>query len=681
MNFVKRRLSPLIMSVLLIIWSLFVFIRFYNRYDFASLLVVFFNLPTLAKIFGHPDLLLSYISTAANLLALIFSSWILPAWFMARLKVESRPGLESFLLSVGLGLGGWSLLTFLLGLAGLLQPWLFRALLWSAFTISLGQFYLGRGWRTFKPQSALPVRDLFSICCLGIGVTVLAVNIISALAPETHFDTLFYHLAVPSLYKIHGRIFNIPFNSTSYFPQNIEMLYLLGLIVNNDTFTRLLHLLLGLGSSLVIYVIGRQYFSRTTGIVAAAIFYIIPQVALESWTAMTDLGLSFFVLLNLLCLLRWLEDKEKNIKFLRLAAILAGLAIGTKYTAAPLVVIGLFFILGGNTPGRVRLVEAGKFLLIVGIFIAPFLIKNYAFTGSPVAPFIMSPVKSPAHPDFQLATFIDDCGRPQSWQIKEMFIKPWIVVLDRGSLNSLAGPLFLLFLPLFIWLFIAPDKDLYTKYLLWYLGIYFIFWMIQTSSWRYIQPALPVYGLLVGSILGHKKIDKFNHNLLRAAIVAVLLGNLAIILVAVEKRQPFGVIAGVETRENYLSRSQPFYPNPVYSVLDFANKNLPAGVRILFVGETRGYYCQRDFIANCSYDVPTFQKYFKSAASSASLAQKLRQDGIEYIIFNRNELIRLQESYHFYDFQPVDLRLLRDFWANHSQELQYCDGVGLYRIF
>ena len=665
-----------VLALLIAIWGIFVLYKFYNLSEFTSVYVLLSSLPALGGIFRHPALLAGYGWSLIVSGALIFSSFMAGAGYLGVLQIRTRSAIEEFVISTGLGLGAWSLLTFSLGLAGWLRPLLFNLIFWGATLWSAWYFYR-RPRPTYEAAPAGETsRDYFSLSCVVLLGLLTAINLASALVPEIHYDALFYHLALPSLYQMHGRIANIPFNSFSYFPQNMEMLYLLGLMVGNDTVTRLLHLFMGVGSALVIYVIGRRYFSRQIAVIATTGFYFVPQVVLENWTAMNDLGVTYFVLLSLLCLLIWLEDGPSRRGYLSLTAVYAGLAVGTKYISVPIIFITPVLLWYYKRSWR----QVSKFLLIVALLMAPLLIKNAVFSGSPLAPFVMTGASSAASPDFRNVSYLDDCQHPRTLNFREILIGPWTSIMDQGSLNSLVGPLFLVFLPFLFLLFLQPGKNRATVILFAYLAAYFVFWRTQSTGWRFFLPALPVFCLLIGASLYQEKMDDMNRRLLKFVIMAVMLGNMALVCAGVEQRNTFAVLSGQQTKEAYLRERHPYYPTTAYPVIEYINQNLPLTAKVLFVGETRGYYCRRDFIANSAFDVPTFQKYYKAANSGAQLAAELKNDGITHILFSEAELYRVQKQYVQYDFNHRDLQILQQFWPDFTKQLYFKNSVGLYLI-
>lgn len=672
MNFNTEQYKKGILSFLLLVWGSYVLVRFYHPAEFAYLPALLDN------IFFWPKgyLLTGYLWTLVNLLAFVYQNTVIGVLILSKVTAKPSSLLERYLPAFGLGVISWSYLTFFLGLAGFLDPLFFQLLFWlttagcTIMVIRKKELFL------FPVLHPPAVKDLFSKLCLAFILLTAVLNFVGALGPEIHYDALFYHLALPAAYQLQGQITALPFNSFSFFPQNMEMLYLFSLLVNNDLLARLLHWLMGLGSMLLVYLLGRKYFSRPAAILAAAGFYLIPQVSLESWTAMNDLGVVFFVLLSWLCVLAWLTRGKLSPGYLHLAAVFTGFAMGIKFIAFPLVIITiLIYFLQyrrfSGTPWQ-KIKPIVWYSLIILLLIAPWLVKNAVSSGSAFAPFSLA--------TFKLEMYLNDCQHLHSYHWKEILLVPWQGILDEKSLDSLIGPLFLLALPLLIVLFDLCRCQPAIKKFSFFLLIYFVLWRSQTSSWRFFLPALPVFCLLIGSIAYSLKIDPLNRKLLLGVFLLVFYGNLGLIVSSLQQKQTPAVIAGTEPRESYLTKSHMFYSSPSFAAISFLNRLVPAGTAVLFVGETRTYYSQFKAIANSAFDFPSFQDYFKKAQTAAELAKDLQQDGISYILFSESELQRMQMQYKMFDFSRLDIQLLREFWLNNSRVLYYKDGVGVYQI-
>ncbi len=118
------------------------------------------------------------------------------------------------------------------------------------------------------------------------------------------------------------------------------------------------------------------------------------------------------------------------------------------------------------------------------------------------------------------------------------------------------------------------------------------------------------------------------------------------------------VALGQESREQYLIRTLGYY-----KAAQFASKELPSDSRILFIGEFRSYYFDRDVLAPSPYDRHPLEAWVESARSPEDLARRLAAEGITHVVLNTREFARLQKQYRILTFTgedaPVKDRILR----------------------
>ena len=138
-----------------------------------------------------------------------------------------------------------------------------------------------------------------------------------------------------------------------------------GASVNNGT---ILVTLLGLGSTIIIYRIGKELYSKPTGLVAAALFALSPWELVLSRSFLIDAQCLFF---SLLCLyVGILAIRKGSIKLSLVSGIFFAAALLTKYFAAFILIPLLLFLLYSK-PKKIRL-----FLSQVTAFILPTLLSS-----------------------------------------------------------------------------------------------------------------------------------------------------------------------------------------------------------------------------------------------------------------------------------------------------------------
>jgi 4-amino-4-deoxy-L-arabinose transferase-like glycosyltransferase len=126
--------------------------------------------------------------------------------------------------------------------------------------------------------------------------------------------------------------------------------------------------LLGLGSTIIIYVIGKELYSKPTGLVAAALFALSPWELVLSRSFLIDVQCLFF---SLLCLyVGILAIRRGSVKFSIISGIFFAAALLTKYFAAFMLIPLLLFLLYSK-PKRTRL-----FLSQVTAFLLPALLSS-----------------------------------------------------------------------------------------------------------------------------------------------------------------------------------------------------------------------------------------------------------------------------------------------------------------
>ena len=141
----------------------------------------------------------------------------------------SGPG-EAFLFSTALGSILISVIMTVLVFSGLISS----AVCW----VILGVFFL-IGWKNllhlkhalniFSSQQSIEEDGLKNMAQSFLVLLVL-LSISLALAPAFATDALVYHLAVPKAFLQAGGLVNLPDNIYSFFPQQIEMLYLFAFV-------------------------------------------------------------------------------------------------------------------------------------------------------------------------------------------------------------------------------------------------------------------------------------------------------------------------------------------------------------------------------------------------------------------------------------------------------------------
>ena len=139
-----------------------------------------------------------------------------------------------------------------------------------------------------------------------LAVIIISVILLSCVPPVSR-DALVHHLNVPKLYIAHGGIYEIPAMPFSYYPMNLDLLYLIPLYFGNDIAPKLIHFGFALLTAWLIFHYLRRRLNTTYALFGAVFFLSIPIIVKLSITVYVDMGLIFFSTASLLLLLKWIE--------------------------------------------------------------------------------------------------------------------------------------------------------------------------------------------------------------------------------------------------------------------------------------------------------------------------------------------------------------------------------------
>ena len=214
-----------------------------------------------------------------------------------------------------------------------------------------------------------------------------------ASVPPVSRDALTHHLALPKLWVESGGIHARPDIVFSYYPQLLDVLYMLPVALGHDIAAKYLHFAFALLTALLIFVFVRRRIGPSWAALGGLLFLTLPLIIKLSVTVYVDLGLVFFTTAALFSAAIWLEDTGR-VRWLVLAAVCSGLALGTKYNAlVSFLVLSLllpFFYLYRRENPHAEQLNAVKFAVIFAavsmLVFSPWLIRNYSLTGNPLYP-------------------------------------------------------------------------------------------------------------------------------------------------------------------------------------------------------------------------------------------------------------------------------------------------------
>ena len=549
----------------------------------------------------------------------------------------------------------------------------------------------------FKNFSCLEIIGWSALAALFISIIVLS------LVPPISRDALVHHLAVPKLYLQNGGIYEIPSMEFSYYPMNLDILYLIPLYFGTDIVAKFIHFSFGLLTAIIIYFYLKSRINKIYALLGLIFFLSTPIIIKLSTSVYVDLGLVFFSTSSLLAILEW-QKKQFNTKYLVISAISCGLAMGTKYNGLIVFFIltcfvPLIFLIQNRNNKSITfktLKNAFVFVVISVSVFSPWMIKNYCWTKNPVYPLYNN--------IFQENNGIDTQDQNQSgekkgsgvftnrskyynekwWQMALLPVRIFFQGEDRnmrlfdGKLNPM-----LLVLPIFAFIPIRrknKNQLIEKKIFLWFSILFFLFAFFSTVlRIRYIVPIVPPLVLL--STYGLKNlmdgIDRINENKYRNGfkaclaiiVVCCLCLNIFYLKNLFVYVKPFDYITGKVSRDDYIARFRFEHP-----AMQYINENLPADsyIWLIYIGK-RGYYLNRPYAPDKANH---FIRIVKSYNSSEAIKADLIRCGVTHLVIQTGFLNKWKSEI----FSAKQQVVFKKFFRENTALLYHKNYVGVFQL-
>jgi hypothetical protein len=235
---------------------------------------------------------------------------------------------------------------------------------------------------------------------------------------------------VTRIWQNHGFVWDYH-SMFSYFPQGLEMLFLIAYSIGGLPAAAVVHLAFLCALALLIFSYGRRFGFPHAGIFAAILVFASPVVGLNGVSAYNDVALATCLFTVFYLLQVWREQNTPNL--LLIIGLLAGFGYAIKYTGW----IALPFAIGALR-GR----GLSRILPSAAVTALPWALRNWMWVGNPFAPLLNAWFPNP----FYSAELEAACLR--SLREIEGIAHWWQVPLDMtlygAKLPGFLGPVFLL---------------------------------------------------------------------------------------------------------------------------------------------------------------------------------------------------------------------------------------------
>lgn len=324
-------------------------------------------------------------------------------WVLLRFVTPPSTTPPSFALHVvtgaALGLGLFSLAALLLGLLGVLNPATTLAFPAGSLLVWLFVYFRHVSFTAWKQDAERWLREPATWGWLWLAaMPILGMALVAATLPPgllwpddpLPYDVLEYHLQGPREWYEAGRIEPLRHNVYTFFPFNVEMQFLLAMHVRGGPWAGMY---LAQMMSLAYVVLGVIAVYAIAGTVAAVAAAFVPWLMMLGTVAFNECGLLLYGTLAVGWVLRAfdLPDWKWQARDFGVAGVMAGLACGVKYTAVPVLLVGVPLAVAlvavvARMPWRGIVTGCATFGVVGLLFFLPWIARNVIWTGNPVFP-------------------------------------------------------------------------------------------------------------------------------------------------------------------------------------------------------------------------------------------------------------------------------------------------------
>jgi hypothetical protein len=550
-----------------------------------------------------------------------------------------------------LGLGLLSLSILALAALRLLRPWTISLTLagfwlagFSELRAALTGCRLPEEWRS----SPLAAAGMFAALGLIFWLTW---------APPHQYDSLVYHLALPAAYLRAGGLNAAGLPVFAHFPQNGEMLFALALALKSDLLAQMFMWLAAALSVAWLWTMAGAEIALETRLLGALLLSTHTAVMLLASTTYIEPLVMLWTTAAVLLFWRWRRESAGAPRsWLALSAVFTGLALGAKYTAGITAgVLGLMLAVDwlAAPPGR-RRARAGDLALFVAVATAvfsPWLVKNTIETGDPVFPFLYRWFPAtragwPAAGAQRYFAVLTEYGLGGAWY-RALARLPFQLLgnsLRFGGgmdvLGDMGWELLFWVLPLAAWAG-WRRRNRTVLWLLAFCGLYLAAWFATGVVLRFLTALAPLLCLLAAFGLHAlwSRLGDWGRAMLAAGAGLLAATHVLVFLYAHAVFGSGRVLAGLESREEFLSRRLEYYPCAAW-----ARDHLGGNDRILLVGEQRAYYWTQDSMAATVNAPNRYRVWADESASPAGYAARLKAEGFSHVAVVPREARRLASA-------------------------------------
>jgi hypothetical protein len=427
----------------------------------------------------------------------------------------------------------------------------------------------------------------------------------SLCTPLVDNDGIRYHVAIPKLYLLTGRVFLYQWDVTGTYPQLGNMLYLAGLSAGSVDVAKFLNAgFLAASSTVLALVLHRDRGTRRAALVGPFLLLACPVVGVVAGTGFVDHLALFHLVTAFVLVVR------------RGSPVLAGLSLGaalaTKLTLAPgAVPLGIVAALAQSRGKRLRAFVTVP--LATAAVLAPFALRNTVALGDPFYPVLAFAAGRPI-PGVSREVFASftSFNAGKAGPLGVVWTTPATGQNDEtAGIHNVAALLLLL----------VGFRDRLVRLAALLALPFLAFAALGSPPTRYLLPMLWGLALAAAAVLPRLVAGK-------ATWLALPLALPGIVLSWEFQARNFGAadyLLGRYTREEYLGRTI-----PGYRAAAFVNGLPPGGV---MAGDFPGpVYFDRLWIVEGFINEAPLTTWVRSGDDADRLLEKLHENGIRWLL-------------------------------------------------
>lgn len=550
----------------------------------------------------------------------------------APLPLHTLTPYERISLNSALGLGVIALIALGMGLIGQ-----FNALIWGvvlacgAVTRSESKAW-ARDVRYSIRRITTPLipfeRFVFFVGLFwGIGALLIA------FAPPFRWDALAYHLVAPQRYLQDGAILAHPDNHFMGFPQLLEMLFGVGMMLTTDRFGAVLQAYFGALGLLAGVGFLRRWADKETSLW----FLLILASSYGVWALFgvpyVDLALFCYGALALIVLSEWHSSRQSN--WLFYAGMVGGFALSVKYTGGVLGGAMIAFVVitdWRNAPAHLARLAVGAFSVFV-----LWAIKGVLLYQNPLYPYGIGGIGWDSFRNQAFNGFGEGLlSGENAWHLLALPFTASIFGVERAEPYSFSVGFWLLiapFLLLGVWRTLPPRTQQLARHSLILVVVFAGVWGGLSAISRIgAQPRLQMSAFVPVAILGAIALRHTLH-LTRVTVRVLLglsLGILAInIVYDIAGLKTIGYYVGLTSADEYLENVRGTHYHAMQAL-----QTVQAGSHVLFLWEALSYYCPPTVTCDADVVLDHWVNARQNGLSPTAIFEQWRTEGITHLLIH-----------------------------------------------